>query len=188
MVHRGEMWVKALDAETFTVENVDWTTQYGALLEAAACGPRGYMVHESGRWSEEHEKWVFFPRKLSREPYDEVVDEAKCCNLMLACGSDFDAASTIAQPAALEFLPLRGCSDFLYIPGTRDSHLFVIRTEETLAGDVNTFCSVIDIAGTVLMPEIMFAPGRKFEGTCLVGEFLRGAALGAAAEAKAAVE
>jgi len=27
---------------------------------------------------------------------------------------------------------LRGCSDFLFVPGSNDCHLFVIRTEETL--------------------------------------------------------
>ena len=32
----------------------------------------GYMIHESGRWSDVHQKWFFLPRKLSRESYDEV--------------------------------------------------------------------------------------------------------------------
>ena len=32
----------------------------------------GYMIHESGRWSDVHQKWFFLPRKLSRQSYDEV--------------------------------------------------------------------------------------------------------------------
>ena len=180
VVHRGEMWVKALDA-TWAVEPRDWSARYDALRAAAKC-PRGagYMIHEAGRWSDVHGKWLFFPRKLSRQPYDEVVDEAKCCNLMLCCDDAFDAATTIAKPA-LTFLPLRGCSDFVYVPGTNDSHLFVIRTEETIDGDVGTFCSVIDVAGTVLMPEVLFGKGRKFEGCCVIDAFLDAAAAAAAA-------
>ena len=172
VVHKGELWVKSLD-ESYGVENVDWSAQYGALREAAICPHgAGYMIHESARWSDVHKKWLFFPRKLSRQPYDEVIDEAKCCNLMLACGDDFKAETTIAKPA-LTFLPLRGCSDFLYVPGTNDSHIFVIRTEETIDGEVGTFCSVIDIAGKILMPEVLFGKQRKFEGCCLIADFMK---------------
>ena len=35
--------------------------------------PRGYMIHEGGRWTDVHGKWLFMPRKLSRELYDEVL-------------------------------------------------------------------------------------------------------------------
>ncbi|KAH8054561.1 guanosine-diphosphatase [Aureococcus anophagefferens] len=172
VVHKGEMWIKALD-EAFAVTDIDWSTQYGALRAAAQCPHgAGYMIHESGRWSDVHKKWLFFPRKLSRQPYDEVIDEAKCCNLMLACDDDFDASKVIAKPA-LTFLPLRGCSDFLCVPGTNDSHIFVIRTEETIDGEVGTFCSVIDIAGKVLMPEMLSGKQRKFEGRCLIADFMK---------------
>ena len=85
----------------FAVENIDWTPQYSALREAVVCPHgAGYMIHESARWSDAHAKWLFFPRKMSRQPYDEVIDEAKCCNLMLACGDDFDAKAVIAKPAS----------------------------------------------------------------------------------------
>jgi hypothetical protein len=59
-----------------------------------------------------------------------------------------------------------GCSDFFFIPGTKDTHLFAIRTEETRAGDVLTFASVLDLEGNVLMAEKQVANNRKFEGVC----------------------
>jgi hypothetical protein len=34
--------------------------------------------------------------------------------------------------AYLGFSELRGCSDFFFVPGTRDCHIFLMRTEETL--------------------------------------------------------
>lgn len=79
----------------------------------------------------------------------------------------------VCPPRSMTFLPLRGCSDFLYVPGTNDSHIFVIRTEETIDGEVGTFCSVIDIAGKVLMPEMLFGKQRKFEGCCLIADFMK---------------
>ena len=40
-------------------------------------------------------------------------------------------------------------------------------------GEVGTFCSVIDIAGKVLMPEMLFGKQRKFEGCCLIADFMK---------------
>jgi len=124
------------------------------------------MIHESGQWSSSHQKWFFLPRKLSREVYDEVKDQAKCVNLILACGdggSDV-AAATYLEPQRAH----RGCSDFFFVPGTNDTHIFLIRTEETINGDLATLASVIDVTGAVLMEETQFAAGRKFEGCCIV--------------------
>lgn len=170
VVHQGEMWVKVLD-EGFGIAHEDWGEKYTALraADAAKCPHgAGYMIHESGRWSEAHQRWFFIPRKLSREAYDEVKDEKKCVNLMLSCDADFKA---MAATPILTYLELRGCSDFFFIPGTNDTHLFLTRTEETIEGTVSTYASVIDLSGATLMDEIQFAVGHKFEGTCLLGEF-----------------
>ena len=70
----------------------------------------------------------------------------------------------------LEFCDLRGCSDFLFVPGSNDCHIFVIRTEETLEGVLSTYASVIDLEGKVLMPEAVFQTERKFEGVAEVTE------------------
>lgn len=33
------------------------------------------MIHESAAWSEVMHKWVFLPRRVSSDEYDEVKDE-----------------------------------------------------------------------------------------------------------------
>ena len=33
------------------------------------------MIHESGQWSEHHQRWVFLPRRASNERYSEKTDE-----------------------------------------------------------------------------------------------------------------
>ena len=108
------------------------------------------------------------------QSYDEVIDAGKCVNLMLAA-PDFGGAApeggyepSIAQPY-LTHLAQRGCSDFMFVPGTGDCHLFVMRTEESLEGVISTWSSVIDLEGNVLMAEAKIAEDRKFEGCCWVG-------------------
>ena len=66
---------------------------------------------------------------------------------------------------------LRGCSDFLFVPGTNDCHIFVLRTEETLDGVITTYGSVVDLTTKVLMEEVLVGTERKFEGCAWVGGF-----------------
>lgn len=35
----------------------------------------GYMIHESAAWSDALHKWVFLPRRISDEAYDDMKDE-----------------------------------------------------------------------------------------------------------------
>jgi hypothetical protein len=116
IMHMGEMWVKTVDAD-WNVEHFDWTDNYDALRKVAKCqwgdDPNkgaGYMIHESARWSDVHQRWFFFPRKLSRETYDQDNDEKKCCNLMVSCDAEFSAESVVVQPL-LTFKELRGKQD-----------------------------------------------------------------------------
>jgi soluble calcium-activated nucleotidase 1 len=174
VVHEGEMWCKWLSPETYEIEHVDTRGMYNTLRKAAVCEHgAGYMIHEGGRWSDVHGKWLFMPRKLSRELYDEVKDASKCVNLMLSLPSAAaEDGSDVAMQEYLDFLALRGCSDFIYVPGTNDCHVFVTRTEETLEGDLSTYASVVDLQGNVLMAEFKFGIERKFEGVSVVNDSL----------------
>ncbi|CAM9847060.1 unnamed protein product, partial [Choristocarpus tenellus] len=35
----------------------------------------GYVIHEAGAWSEAMKKWIFLPRRISSDPYDDMEDE-----------------------------------------------------------------------------------------------------------------
>ena len=173
VVHQGEMWVKSIDPSSLSVAHLDWRPLYNSLRAAAHCPHgAGYMIHEGCRWSDVHKRWFFLPRKLSREPYDEVKDCSKCVNLMLSCSEEPDASGegVIMQPY-LTKSDLRGCSDFLFVPGTNDCHIFLIRTEESLDNVVSTYASVIDLQARCLMAEVKIATERKYEGAAWVGGF-----------------
>lgn len=186
VVHEGEMWCKTLDpGPSWSVTHVDTRGAYGGLRAAALCPQgSGYMIHEAGRWSGEHGMWVFAPRKLSRQAYDEVRDASKCVNLMLAAPEPIAPDGTgVLMQSYLGFTELRGCSDFMFVPGTHDCHVFVMRTEETLDNVITSYASVIDLEAKVLMKETVIARARKFEGACWLDGFKHfdGSALPAAA-------
>eukprot|EP00928_Gymnodinium_smaydae_P019923 TRINITY_DN1767_c0_g3_i1.p1 TRINITY_DN1767_c0_g3~~TRINITY_DN1767_c0_g3_i1.p1 ORF type:complete len:421 (+),score=54.38 TRINITY_DN1767_c0_g3_i1:57-1319(+) len=164
VLHEGEMWVKYIDSKDFSVEHVDWRPTYSSLREAARCPHgSGYMIHEAARWSDNHHMWFFLPRKLSRERYDEVKDVGKCVNLMFAVQDGATAEDVIMQPY-LTMSATRGCSDFAFVPGTRDCHILTVRTEEDVNACVSTFVAVIDLQANILMTERLVARSRKFEG------------------------
>eukprot|EP00928_Gymnodinium_smaydae_P019922 TRINITY_DN1767_c0_g2_i1.p1 TRINITY_DN1767_c0_g2~~TRINITY_DN1767_c0_g2_i1.p1 ORF type:complete len:421 (+),score=55.34 TRINITY_DN1767_c0_g2_i1:64-1326(+) len=166
--HEGEMWVKYIDAKDFSVEHVDWRPVYSTLREAARCPHgSGYMIHEAVRWSDIHHMWFFLPRKLSREPYDEAKDASKCVNLMLALQDGATTADVMMQPY-LTMSSTRGCSDFAFVPGTKDCHILIIRTEKAADGVVSTFAAVVDLQANVLMTERLLANHRKFEGVAWI--------------------
>jgi len=174
VVHEGEMWIKAIDPKTLTVEHLDWRNVYNGLRDAAICKQgAGYLIHEAARWSDVHDHWFFLPRKASRQPYDEIRDARKCVNLMMAAPDalSHDEGDKVHMQGYLTKSDLRGCSDFLFVPGTSDCHLFVLRTEETLDGVITTYGSVIDLTTKVLMEEVTIAENRKFEGAAWVGGF-----------------
>lgn len=49
----------------------------------------GYMIHESGMWSDQHNRWFFLPRRCSKEKYNETRDEMMGCNVLISSNEDF---------------------------------------------------------------------------------------------------
>eukprot|EP00948_MAST-09A_sp_MAST-9A-sp1_P003300 g3300.t1 len=167
---QGEMWVKSITAGTWSPAHHDWIAKYNALRAVAKCEfGTGYFVNESGIWSDVHQRWFFMPRKLSREYYDEIKDCEKCCNLLISCDADFSPESIILQDV-LTFSTLRGTADFKFVPGTNETQLMIIRTEESLDNIVSSYLSVVGLDGTIYMDEVKVAEGRKIEGI----EFVQG--------------
>jgi len=48
------------------------------------------VVHEAAGWSETLKKWMFMPRKVSKEEYVETIDESKGSNVVLLADEDFN--------------------------------------------------------------------------------------------------
>ena len=137
-IDEDQLWVKIV-ASDFSVTHVDARPHYDLLRNAAACPLPGWITHESCRWSETHSMWFWLPRKMCRDPYNP--ETATFTTLIMAVGektgtgafgdwdSNPDGDGVLIQEAPLPKMPLRGVSDFVFVPGTGDTHLFVLRTE-----------------------------------------------------------
>lgn len=65
--NNNPMYVKAI-TPTGEVHSIDWTTNYKQLrLKSQEISWPGYMIHESGVWSDIHKRWYFLPRRCSKE-------------------------------------------------------------------------------------------------------------------------
>lgn len=112
-VNHNPMWIKIIHP-TGEIKHVDWDSNYrklrqavsiefpGKLVSAEVCRVykdvskqewfqfSGYMIHESGIWSNVHKKWFFLPRRSSQASYDEVKDEFMGTNLLLMTDEYFN--------------------------------------------------------------------------------------------------
>jgi soluble calcium-activated nucleotidase 1 len=51
----------------------------------------GYLLHETGIWNPFSRKWIFLPRRASKEPYDDALDEARGTNYLIEASENFDS-------------------------------------------------------------------------------------------------
>lgn len=119
----------------------------------------GYMIHESGVWSEYHKRWFFLPRRASTEKYDETADEHRATNLILKCDASFQK---IEITKVGEVNPIRGFSSLKFIPDTKDNLIIALKTEED-RGNIATYYSVFTVDGKIIVPDTKFAD-IKYEG------------------------
>jgi soluble calcium-activated nucleotidase 1 len=173
----------------------NFSAVYSKLCRAAGCGLRGYATHEAAVWVEgEHAgdgMWIFAPRRVSAEPFDEVLDEVRgghfIIQYVMAGGHDgsLDGGGELhgGHAVVARFAggvgaggvgggdeggdntgrgEPRGISEIRPLPGSPDI-LVALKTEE-VGGHVASFLSVMRTDGTVLMPDVQVADGLKFEG------------------------
>jgi soluble calcium-activated nucleotidase 1 len=151
------MWVKTIDLSG-RIKSISWEKQYNLLRNAADVAFPGYMIHESGEWSEFYKRWFFLPRRVSKLPYDEVKDVNRGSNIMLAASEDF---KNISIKRIGDLTPTRGFSTFKFVPG-RPREIVAIKSEE-VGEKMNSYITVFTTNGKVLLPETLIA-NEKIEG------------------------
>eukprot|EP01100_Stratorugosa_tubuloviscum_P008510 TRINITY_DN3559_c1_g1_i1.p1 TRINITY_DN3559_c1_g1~~TRINITY_DN3559_c1_g1_i1.p1 ORF type:complete len:349 (-),score=130.78 TRINITY_DN3559_c1_g1_i1:32-1078(-) len=151
------MWVKSIDIDGI-VEVHNWKENYDKLVKAARIKSPGYLLHEAVAWNPISRDWWFFPRRVSHEPYDEVLDEERCGNIALVANQDFSKIRLIEEVGPLD--KLKGFSSVKFIP-FRQNEVVVLKTREK--DFVATYMSVIDLSnGNVLMSEIKIGDIKYF--------------------------
>ncbi|KAK3091862.1 hypothetical protein FSP39_023214 [Pinctada imbricata] len=141
------------------VIHLDWHENYNAMRKKAGFTFPGYIIHESGVWSEIHQRWFFMPRRASTEKYEEKADEKRATNLLIIANDDF---SDIEMKHIGVKHPTRGYSSFKFLPHTNDHVIVALKSEED-AGKIASYISAFTLDGKVLLKE-RYLGNVKYEG------------------------
>lgn len=146
----AESWIKCIDRR-YGLESRDWQRPYRRMREALGVEstPDGYVIHEAAEWHPERRRWLFFPRKISAEPFDEERDEReRGGNTLIIADEDFQQVDTLAVG---ERVPERGVSSFKILPGHTGECVGLKSVEIGDRTEAYLFC--FDLDGNVLLED-----------------------------------
>lgn len=146
---RQEEWIKRLNPDGYKVVSEDWSGRYQRMRHACNVGPRGYVTHEAAEWDPYGERWYFFPRKVSFEPFNESVDEREMGNnRLLVADAAFDniEVRTVGEPT-----PGRGPSSLKLVPGRPGEFLYMKSVE--IGDRLESWIGAADVEGNLLADE-----------------------------------
>ena len=179
VANTNNLWIAKLTANG-ELERINWTDNYNLVRDALGASAPGYIINEAVLWSPHMNKWVFLPRRVSSEAYNEVTDEKRGSNKLVLVDEDFSSAKVV-DIKMKEVDPLHGFSTFAFIPNTNDEHALAIRSveEDCVGGDESlckqrTYFIVFHVkTGEVLMEEVKYETDTKYEGVEFVNIYTK---------------
>jgi hypothetical protein len=88
VMHSNNLWVVVYDKDG-TFEQINWTEYYTRMRDELGYPHPGYLLHEAIIWSPHHKQWFILPRRMSREAYNDVLDEKRGANTIITANGDF---------------------------------------------------------------------------------------------------
>lgn len=165
----NNLWVTIM-SPSGEFRRINWTNQFGFVRHALGCDSPGYLIHEAINWSPHLRRWVFAPRRISTEAYDDVEDERRGSNKIVLVDEGFTSYQ-IVEVKMKDDDGLHGFSSFAFVPGTKDQHAIALRSvEEDCTGNLDvckqrSYIVIFDVqTGDVLMDEIKIKDDMKYEG------------------------
>eukprot|EP01063_Lacrimia_lanifica_P015403 TRINITY_DN2217_c0_g1_i1.p1 TRINITY_DN2217_c0_g1~~TRINITY_DN2217_c0_g1_i1.p1 ORF type:complete len:351 (+),score=134.71 TRINITY_DN2217_c0_g1_i1:42-1094(+) len=157
----NNLWVATMDAQG-KVAHENWTDKYTTMRKVTkSVHPNGYMIIETIVWSSVHRQWFVLPRRVSQQPYNEEEDERRGSNIILRCN---EAITSCEQSTVGTLTPERGFSTAKFVPGTGDTIMVALKSEEKEAENTQaTYITVFDIYGKTYLEET-FVASNKYEG------------------------
>ncbi|XP_060521900.1 soluble calcium-activated nucleotidase 1 [Cylas formicarius] len=141
------------------VTHVNWVKEYNRLRESLGIYWPGYMIHESGVWSDVHKRWFFLPRRCSKEQYNESLDERRGCNVLLSADTNMYDVKVVQLVNSVN---TRGFSSFKFVPTSNDYVIVALKTEE-VNGTTATYITAFTIDGEILLDD-SYISDLKYEG------------------------
>lgn len=169
IVNTHNLWVAILNGRG-ELRRENWANKYEVVRKALGATDPGYLIIEAVNWSDHLGKWVFLPRRISAEAYEEVKDEKNGGNKLVLVDPLFSNPQVVTITGMAND-PLRGFSSFAFVPGSKDQHLMAIRSVEEDCTGPDELCKqrsyfvVIEaMTGKVISNEPEFMEPLKFEG------------------------
>lgn len=169
VANTNNLWVSILNSHG-ELRRMDWERQFTYVRKALGAQSPGYLIHEAINWSPYLKKWIFMPRRISSEKYDDVLDEKRGSNKVVLVDESF-TSHEIVTVNMKSTDGLHGFSSFAFVPGTGDKHVLALRSvEEDCAGDLalckqRSYFVIFDVTtGEVLMDEKLIDEPLKYEG------------------------
>jgi soluble calcium-activated nucleotidase 1 len=177
VANTNNLWVSILNSRG-ELRRIDWERQFTYVRKALGAENPGYLIHEAVNWSPHLRKWIFMPRRISKEKYDDVLDEKRGSNKVVLIDEKFTSHEVVKVKMANKD-GLHGFSSFAFVPGTGDKHVLALRSvEEDCAGDDLNMCKqrsyfvIFDVTtGDVLMDEKKIEEDMKYEGVEFVNMY-----------------
>lgn len=138
---------------------MNWVKEYNQIRSILNIHWPGYMIHESGVWSNVHQRWFFLPRRCSKESFNETLDEKRGCSVLISTDPDVNDIKVVNIP---NLVNTRGFSSFKFIPTSEDSIIVALRTEE-LEGKTATYITSFTIDGNIVLEDTLISD-LKYEG------------------------
>lgn len=157
-----EEWIKVLD-RTYGLSSADWRHIYSQMREVLGVGDDGYVIHEAADWHPYRREWLFFPRKISVEPYEKHADDRyRGSNRLVVANEDFSDMRVV--PIG-DQVPERGVSTFKVVPGHPEECIGLKSVE--IDDMTETYFFAFDLNGHILQPDT-FIGAYKCEGIEIV--------------------
>ncbi|TCO69659.1 hypothetical protein [Chromatocurvus halotolerans] len=154
----AEEWVKVLDRD-YGLTSLDWSHYYQRMRDVVGVGEDGYVIHEAAEWHPFRREWLFFPRKISLEPYEKHADDRyRGANVLIVANEDYDQIHAIPMG---DHIPERGVSTFKIVPGHPEECVGLKSVE---VGDrTETYFFAFNLDGDILQDDV-FIGAYKCEG------------------------
>lgn len=177
IANTNNLWVSVLTSNG-ELRRVDWESKFNYVRNALGAQAPGYLIHEAVNWSPNLKKWIFMPRRISTDKYDDVLDEKRGSNKVLLVDEKFTSHEIVTVKMKSND-GLHGFSSFAFVPGSGDKHILALRSvEEDCAGDDLDVCKqrsyfvIFDVTtGDVLMDEKLIDEPMKYEGVEFVNMY-----------------
>ncbi|TRY51278.1 Apyrase [Cryptosporidium tyzzeri] len=158
---RDNMWVATIDKRGH-VSRFNWSFVYEKIRNSLGAQYPGYCIHEAVIWSHLMRKWIFLPRRISFDEYDEEKDEKRGSNKMIIMTDDFEILEIIDVGL---IIPERGFSSLKFLPGSFDQIIVATKSvEESISDTQKSFLTIFTINGKILMEDLEVPGDYKYEG------------------------